>query len=208
VLKGAAPTIEVAAYNPEHGMFTRWLDHPYLQDVYVRYRRVGDSDWLRANKTEGTFASFGKVTNDEGFTDAMEVDVSSWVDGEYELILVSACGDLQGKMGSNSSSAMSARGRSYVSSPLQPIRDACRRLLGAWGHDFVRMTEDIDCRKPFTLSAQIVIASEEPNPGDGVAAAPLVLSHNDLDVKCFGDSVGVLFSFESDLYAVTEGSEG
>ncbi|MFN9050734.1 MAG: hypothetical protein ACK5YC_21625, partial [Planctomyces sp.] len=65
-----------------------------LQDVYVRYRRVGDFMWKRAKKVDGTFASFGspptKMTDVEGFA-SIEIDVTSWIDGVYELNLFAYC---------------------------------------------------------------------------------------------------------------------
>eukprot|EP00961_Rhodomonas_salina_P087507 1176844-Rhodomonas_salina.1 len=196
-LKAGPSTIDVEAYNPDNDV-TPWQDHPYLQDVYVRYRRQGDSLWIPAMKPDGTPASFGTATDAEGFTDMLQVDVSGWNDGVFELSLLADCGVQPGALGSYQSSTITGR-----------VDRVSPRLWGTYAEPSngkwepgkaisARMTEDVDCRAPYTFKAHLVVEGKVKKKG----VVWVAVDNEHLDLKCSGDTVEVAFSPYTTLYTL------
>eukprot|EP00961_Rhodomonas_salina_P105370 1418966-Rhodomonas_salina.1 len=98
-------TLSILAQNPDH-FDSPWAAHPSLQEIYVQFRHVGDSEWERAVQIDGSFANFNTGAESTGF-ESVEVDVTFWDDGEYELSLQAYCGNEPDPVGSTRSSVVS-----------------------------------------------------------------------------------------------------
>lgn len=186
-------TIKVVAFDPDN-FFTPWSSHPFLEDVRIEYRRVGDAIWERARKSDGTFDNLKNKANAEGFAESF-VDVSKWEDGEYELRLFSYCGNRPGPVGSYSSTTVTGRVDRVEPRIFGGFAEPADGLWTPGDKIAVRMTENIDCRTPYTFNAHVVIKGDD---------SQVVVDNDQLDLKCEGDTIEVAFSMYSLLYSLPD----
>mmetsp|Transcript_46489 Transcript_46489/g.140840 ORF Transcript_46489/g.140840 Transcript_46489/m.140840 type:complete len:2055 (-) Transcript_46489:76-6240(-) len=186
-------TIKVVAYDRDN-FFTPWSSHPFLEDVRVEYRRLGDSIWNRARKSDGTFDNLKDRANSEGFAETF-VDASKWEDGEYEMRLFSYCGNRPGPVGSFSSTFVTGRVDRVEPRIFGSFAEPADGIWSPGDKIAVRFNENIDCRPPYTFNAHVVIKDDD---------SQVVVNNDQLDLKCDDDTVEVAFSMYSLLYSVPE----
>jgi len=183
----------VTAHNPDN-FFTPWSSHPFLEDVRVEYRQVGDAIWKRARTTEGTFDNLKDKANSEGFAETF-VDVSKWEDSEYELRLFSFCGNQPGATGFYASKAIAGHVDRVEPRIFGGFAEPADGIWTPGDMIAVRMTEEVDCRTPYTFNAHVVIKGDE---------SQIVVDNDQLDLKCDGDTIEVAFSMYSLLYSIPD----
>lgn len=184
-------TIKVVAYDPDN-FFTPWGTHPFLEDVRVEHRRVGDTIWSRSRTSDGTFDNLKDKANSEGFAETF-VDVSKWEDGEYELRLFSYCGNQPGPVGSYASGVITGRVDRVEPRIFGGFAEPADGVWSPGDRIAVRMTENIDCRTPYTFNAHVVIKGDD---------SQVVVDNDEMDLKCEGDTIELAFSMYSLLYAL------
>lgn len=193
-------TLEVAGWSPENYVLP-WTDHPYLMDVTVQYRRVGNVDWLTAYDIDGNEINLANETvhHPSGYS-VVNIDVTLLDDGDYELRLLSYCSARDGLVGQRESQILEG---TIDRTPPRLFGQFAEPVDGTYSPgDSISLTftEDISCREPFVFDVNMFVHAigasfSATNPDDVIE-----IDRDNLDILCSYNTISIAFTSQTTMY--------
>ena len=183
--------LPVVAYDPDY-LDHPWKDNSRLKFIKLVYRTKGSNAWQNAIDSAGIPVLFG-ITNAGAYLSS-SWDLSTIEDGSYEIALHAACTpSLLASASPQSSDSFSEvvavkldQQAPYVLSMTSP---AAHEALLPGGMITLLFNEPIMCEAPLNLAASITAF---------VGTATVVLSGDELVVRCNNDVLQIFFSPDKD----------
>ena len=161
-VEGKPDQVEVTLYNPDHSL-RAWRDDPRMENVVLRYRRVGGIDWKVSDKVDRIHLNFTTVEDDYGYA-TQYWDVATVPDGRYEIEARTECKApsspivIDGINGVHTAPIrgwMDRRGPRLFGREVYPADE----LHSAEDPIYATFDEEIDCGLPYTFTVTMKIGT-------------------------------------------------